>query len=148
MQHISGIMAGVSINPATPVWMLSEIIGDVDMALIMSVNPGFGGQRFIPTMIDKLRRLRGMIDRSGFPVKIEIDGGVSLDNLAEVVRAGCDWLVIGSAIFHSGDPASTVSRMPAALSRNSSSSTELTGPFPHALLPCRHPVTSSFLGMQ
>jgi ribulose-phosphate 3-epimerase len=102
------IKAGVSINPATPVWTLEEIIHDVDMVLLMSVNPGFGGQEFIPYTLNKLKKLKTMITDSGLPVLIEVDGGVRPDNVKEVADAGADILVMGSAFFRSGDYKATM----------------------------------------
>lgn len=100
----AGMKAGVALNPATPLYTLEEIICDVDMVMLMSVNPGFGGQRFIPQSIDKTRRLRRMIEESGSHALIEIDGGVSRANAAELYDAGADILVAGSAIFNASDP--------------------------------------------
>src|SRR5208282_4512969 len=99
----AGAMAGVVLNPATPVEVLEDVLGVVDYVLLMSVNPGFGGQKLIPYVLDKVRRLDLMRRAKKLALPIEIDGGVHLDNLAEVVRAGCDWIVTGSAVFHSGD---------------------------------------------
>jgi ribulose-phosphate 3-epimerase len=106
-----GARAGVVLNPATPVGMLEDVLGLADYVLIMSVNPGFGGQKFIPRALDKVRRLDQMRRelRLGFP--IEIDGGITKENLADAVRAGCDWIVTGSSIFHTPDPAATVLEM-------------------------------------
>jgi ribulose-phosphate 3-epimerase len=106
-----GAMAGVVLNPATPVSLLEDVLEVADYVLLMSVNPGFGGQRFIPYVLDKVRKLAEMRRAKKLRLPIEIDGGVHLDNLAEVVRAGCDWVVTGSAIFHSSDPESTVREM-------------------------------------
>lgn len=103
-----GIKAGVSINPATPVGTLEEIIHDVDMVLLMSVNPGFGGQEFIPQTLNKLKKLKAMITGRGLPVVIEVDGGVKPDNAKEVADAGADILVMGSAFFRSGDYKATM----------------------------------------
>lgn len=100
----AGMSPAVTLNPATPLCMLEEVLPDVDMVLLMSVNPGFGGQRFIPQTIDKLRRLRGMIDAAGLDVKIEIDGGVNADTAPGLVKAGADILVAGSYVFGSADP--------------------------------------------
>ncbi|MEW6570153.1 MAG: ribulose-phosphate 3-epimerase [Nitrospirota bacterium] len=97
----SGIKAGVSLNPATPIWNLEYVLSDIDVALLMSVNPGFGGQGFIPQIIDKIRTLKKLILEKGLPVLIEVDGGVKLSNAAEIVLAGADILVIGSAFFNS-----------------------------------------------
>jgi len=106
-----GAMAGVVLNPATPVSVLEDVVEVADYVLLMSVNPGFGGQRFIPYVLGKVRKLIEMRKAKNLRLPIEIDGGVHLDNLAEVVRAGCDWVVTGSAIFHSGDPENTVREM-------------------------------------
>jgi ribulose-phosphate 3-epimerase len=107
----AGAMAGVVLNPATPVSTLETVLEVADYVLLMSVNPGFGGQQFIPYVLDKVRRLDAMRRDRHLRLPIEIDGGVHLENLAEVVRAGCDWIVTGSAIFHSGDPEATVREM-------------------------------------
>ena len=100
-----GARAGVVINPATPVAMLDEVLDIVDSVLIMSVNPGFGGQRFIPNSLEKVRQLgrRKMKRRLQFP--IEVDGGITLQNIAGVVDAGVEWIVAGSSVFHSVNPA-------------------------------------------
>jgi len=98
-----GVKAGVSLNPATPVWTLADILPDVEMVLLMSVNPGFGGQTFIPQVYEKIRRLKNMIREKGLPTLIEVDGGIKLDNAREVVSAGADILVMGSAFFGNGD---------------------------------------------
>ena len=103
-----GAKAGVVLNPATPVSVLEDILDVADYVLIMSVNPGFGGQQFIPNALKKIRRLDHMRRERGLPFRIEIDGGVRLDNVEAIVRAGCDWLVAGSSIFHSDDSASAV----------------------------------------
>lgn len=100
----AGAQAGVAINPATPLGELEEAIGFADYVLIMSVNPGFGGQRFIAATLEKVRRLRRIIDERGLKTKIEIDGGIDLSNIAEVVAAGAEILVAGSAIFGAADP--------------------------------------------
>jgi ribulose-phosphate 3-epimerase len=106
-----GALAGVVINPATPVSTLDEILEAVDYVLVMSVNPGFGGQEFIPRTLDKVRALDRIRRERKYDFSIEIDGGVTKDNLAEVVRAGCDWIVTGSSVFHTPDPAATVAEM-------------------------------------
>lgn len=98
-----GKKAGVSLNPSTPVSSLEYIIDDLDMVLVMSVNPGFGGQEFIPSMIPKIALLREMIDAKGLKTLIEVDGGVNLDNIKTIVNAGADVVVMGSAFFKSGD---------------------------------------------
>jgi ribulose-phosphate 3-epimerase len=103
-----GAKAGVVLNPATPVSLLEDILDVADYVLIMSVNPGFGGQQFIPNALKKIRRLDHMRRERGLAFRIEIDGGVRLDNVEAIVRAGCDWLVAGSSVFHSDDSASAV----------------------------------------
>jgi ribulose-phosphate 3-epimerase len=96
--------AGVVINPATPVETLSEVLDIVDYVLVMSVNPGFGGQKFIPSTVHKMRRLAEIRSERGLAYRIEVDGGVALDTVAEVVRAGAEILVAGNAVFGNGDP--------------------------------------------
>lgn len=110
-----GVKAGVSLNPATPVHMLEDILGDLDMVLIMSVNPGFGGQEFIPQALVKIRQLRELISSRGLPVEIEVDGGVKPDNAKEVADAGAGILVMGSAFFRSGDYKATMEKIRRAL---------------------------------
>lgn len=100
-----GCKAGVVLNPTTPLSSIEEALAFVDYVLIMSVNPGFGGQSFISAALDKISRLRGMIDSRGLNVEIEVDGGIDLTNVAEVVRRGARWIVAGSAIFGKEDPA-------------------------------------------
>jgi ribulose-phosphate 3-epimerase len=104
----AGAKAGVVINPATPIESLQEALPFADYVLVMSVNPGFGGQRFIGTSIDKVRRLRLMIERHNLQTRIEIDGGIDLENIAAVVAAGAEIIVSGSAIFGAGDPEAAV----------------------------------------
>jgi ribulose-phosphate 3-epimerase len=104
----AGAQAGVVLNPATPVESLSEALAFADYVLVMSVNPGFGGQKFISTSIDKVRRLRRMIDERNLETRIEIDGGIDLQNIASVVEAGAEIIVAGSAIFGADDPAAAV----------------------------------------
>ena len=104
----AGAQAGVVLNPATPIESLTEALVYADYVLVMSVNPGFGGQKFIPTSIDKLRRLRRMIDDRQLDVRIEIDGGVDLENIANVVAAGAEIIVAGSAIFGAANPETAV----------------------------------------
>ena len=101
----AGAKAGVAINPATPLSSLEEILPYADFVLLMSVNPGFGGQKFIPTVLDKLRRLRGMITERGLSTRIEIDGGIDKTNIAEIVKAGAEIIVAGSAVYGTGDAA-------------------------------------------
>jgi len=104
MIRSEGAKAGVVINPATPLAMIEEVLEVADFVLIMSVNPGFGGQPFIPRTLEKVRRLDRKRRDLGIPLKIEIDGGIGADNVAEVVRAGCDWIVTGTSVFHTPDP--------------------------------------------
>ena len=99
-----GCEAGVVINPATPVDLLSEVLDIVDYVLIMSVNPGFGAQPFLPNSLHKLRRARSLRDDKGLNYRIEVDGGIAIDTIAEVVRAGAEILVAGNAVFSQGDP--------------------------------------------
>ena len=103
-----GMMAGVTLNPHTPVSLLEEIIGDLDLVMLMSVNPGFGGQKFIEHSLDKTRRLRELIDRTNSPALIEIDGGVNRQTGKQLVEAGADVLVAGSAVFKADDPVEEV----------------------------------------
>ena len=110
-----GCQAGIVLNPATPVDVLDYVLGDIDMVLLMSVNPGFGGQAFIPSALDKLRRVRSMIDASGRAVRLEIDGGVKADNIGEIAAAGADTFVAGSAIFNAPDYADVIGRMKSAV---------------------------------
>jgi ribulose-phosphate 3-epimerase len=100
-----GAQAGVVLNPSTPVYSLEEIAGNVDFVLVMSVNPGFGGQKFIPRSLDKVTAVRGLLDRAGNPAPIEIDGGIDLSNVGRVIDAGVEIVVAGSAIFNAPDPA-------------------------------------------
>jgi len=106
-----GAKPGVSLNPATSLATLEDVLPDVDLVLLMSVNPGFGGQTFIPQVLDKIRRLRRMLDAAGRQVLLEVDGGVKVENIGEIARAGADVLVAGSAIFGTADYAETISRM-------------------------------------
>ena len=106
-----GARAGVVINPATPVSMLEDVLDVVDHVLVMSVNPGFGNQRFLPRSLHKIRQLDQIRRERKLPFQIEIDGGVSRANIGDIVRAGCDWLVTGSAVFESADPTATVKEM-------------------------------------
>jgi ribulose-phosphate 3-epimerase len=103
-----GMMAGVAINPHNPVSLLKDILGDIDLVCMMSVNPGFGGQKFIPHTLDRIRELRKMIDDNGLNVKIEIDGGVTLENAKAIIDAGADVLVAGNTVFKSPDPKKTI----------------------------------------
>ena len=101
----AGALAGIAINPATPLSALDEAVKFADYVLLMSVNPGFGGQEFIPASLDKVRRLRKMIDERGLETRVEIDGGIDSDNIADVVGAGAEIIVSGAAIFGAPDPA-------------------------------------------
>ena len=103
-----GAKAGVVLNPASPVSVLEDVLYLADFVLIMSVNPGFGGQKFIPNSLNKIRQLARIRAEKGLDFRIEIDGGVGRDNLESIVEAGCDWMVAGSSVFHSADPAATV----------------------------------------
>ena len=107
--HNAGMKAGVTLNPSTPVCMLEDIIGDVEMVLLMSVNPGFGGQKFIENTIDKVKRLRRMIDDKGCKTLIEVDGGVQAETAPRLVAAGVDVLVSGSYVFGAEDPYKVIS---------------------------------------
>src|SRR5262249_40013074 len=100
----AGCRPGVVLNPATPVVAIEEALPYADYVLVMSVNPGFGGQSFISTSLDKICRLKGMIEGRGLDVVIEVDGGIGMQNVADVVRCGARWIVAGSSIFGSGDP--------------------------------------------
>lgn len=104
----AGMKAAVTLNPATPVITLEDIIGDLDMVLLMSVNPGFGGQRFIPNTLNKVKRLRELIEKSGSHALIEIDGGVNEENARQLAQAGADALVAGSAVFNAPSPQAVI----------------------------------------
>lgn len=106
-----GMKAGVAINPHTPVSMLADVLGDIDLVCMMSVNPGFGGQQFIPRTLDRIRELRNMIDERNLNVLIEIDGGVTVDNAAQIVQAGAHVLVAGNSIFRAQDPIKTIAQL-------------------------------------
>ncbi|HEU5366621.1 MAG TPA: ribulose-phosphate 3-epimerase [Hanamia sp.] len=106
-----GMNAGVAVNPATPVSFLQDIIAGIDLVLIMSVNPGFGGQSFIPHSIEKIREVKALITRTNSSAKIEVDGGISLDNAAGIIKAGADILVAGHSIFSAENPKETIERM-------------------------------------
>jgi len=106
-----GCKSGLVLNPATPLSYLDYVMDKVDVILLMSVNPGFGGQSFIPATLDKLRQVRKLIDESGFDIRLEIDGGVKINNIGEIAQAGADMFVAGSAIFNTDDYAKTISAM-------------------------------------
>jgi ribulose-phosphate 3-epimerase len=110
-----GCKPGLVFNPATPLSYLDYVLDKIDMVLLMSVNPGFGGQSFIPSALKKLAQAREIIDRSGLPVRLEIDGGVKVDNIGEIARAGADTFVAGSAIFGAKDYAATIAAMRKAI---------------------------------
>ena len=114
----NGVKAGLVFNPATPLSWLDHVIDKVDTILIMSVNPGFGGQAFIPSTLDKLRRVRALIDASGRDIRLEVDGGVKVDNIGRIAAAGADTFVAGSAIFASEDYAATIGAMRRAIAAN------------------------------
>lgn len=109
----AGMKAGVTLNPHTPVCLLEDIVQDVDMVLLMSVNPGYGGQRFIEHSVEKVARLREMIDRKGLRTLIEVDGGVNLETGRRLVDAGADVLVAGNFVFKSADPVRTIKELKA-----------------------------------
>lgn len=106
-----GIKAGVALNPHTPVGVLEEVIQDLDLVLIMSVNPGFGGQKFIPSSVAKVRKLRALLDANNASAIIEVDGGVNLDTGAQLSEAGADAVVAGSYVFKSDNPSETISKL-------------------------------------
>lgn len=107
----AGMKAAVTINPATPVSLLEDIVADVDMVLLMSVNPGFGGQKFIPGTIKKVKQLRELISASGSSAKIQVDGGVNMETGAQLAQAGADILVAGNFVFSSPDPIATIQEL-------------------------------------
>jgi ribulose-phosphate 3-epimerase len=110
-----GCQAGLVLNPATPLSVLDHVLEDLDLVLVMSVNPGFGGQQFIATALDKLRAVRQRIDACGKPIRLEIDGGVKVDNIAAIAAAGADAFVAGSAIFGQPDYAGVIAQMRKAI---------------------------------
>ncbi len=107
----AGCKSGLVFNPAAPLSDLKYVMNKVDMILLMSVNPGFGGQKFIPTTLDKLRETRALIDESGLPIRLEVDGGVGVNNIKEIAAAGADTFVAGSAIFNAADYATAIAEM-------------------------------------
>ena len=105
-----GCHVGIALNPGTPIFFIEELLADIDMVLVMTVNPGFGGQRFIPSMLEKIERLRGVIDSSGFHTDIEVDGGINADTAKQVIQAGANVLVAGSYVYGAADiPAAVAS---------------------------------------
>ncbi len=113
--HANGCKAGLVFNPATPLDVLEHVLDELDLVLIMSVNPGFGGQSFIPGALGKLRQVRKLIDASGRDIRLEVDGGVKAENIAEIAAAGADTFVAGSAIFNAPDYADVIGKMRAAV---------------------------------
>ena len=106
-----GMKAGVAVNPHTPVSSLSDVLHDIDLVCLMSVNPGFGGQKFIPYTLEKIKQLRKMIDEKGLKVQVEIDGGVTLENAPSIIASGADVLVAGNTVFKSADPVRTIQQL-------------------------------------
>ena len=106
-----GCKPGVAINPAEPISVLDCILGEIDMVLLMSVNPGFGGQKFIPYVLDKISQTKELIESTGHEIRIEVDGGITVENIGQVARAGADTFVSGSAIFGASDYAKAISEM-------------------------------------
>jgi ribulose-phosphate 3-epimerase len=111
----AGLKAGLVFNPATPLHYLDHVMSKLDMILLMSVNPGFGGQKFIPSTLGKLAQVRKLIDESGYDIRLEVDGGVTVENIAQVAAAGADTFVAGSAIFNTPDYKQTIDKMRAEL---------------------------------
>ncbi|MBN9286577.1 MAG: ribulose-phosphate 3-epimerase [Gammaproteobacteria bacterium 39-13] len=116
-----GCKAGLVFNPATPLSVLPHVMDKLDMILLMSVNPGFGGQKFIPNALNKIKEARALIDNSGLPIRLEIDGGVKLENIGEIAAAGADTFVAGSAIFESKDYVKTIQAMKEAINKATTS---------------------------
>ncbi len=108
-----GMKPGVALNPSTPIWVLEDVLQDIEVVCLMSVNPGFGGQSFIPRTIEKIKALKAMIQSRGLSTLIEIDGGVTLENAKEILMAGADVLVAGSTVFKSADPKATIAALKA-----------------------------------
>jgi ribulose-phosphate 3-epimerase len=103
-----GMLAGLALNPSTPVGVLHEVLDDIDLVLVMSVNPGFGGQTYLPQATDKIRRIRALLDQHGGQAALEVDGGITVDTIAEAWGAGADTFVAGTSVFGTGDPAQAV----------------------------------------
>ncbi|MEP6573051.1 MAG: ribulose-phosphate 3-epimerase [Gemmatimonadota bacterium] len=103
-----GMLAGLSLNPSSPLSLVEEVLGDIDLLLLMSVNPGYGGQAYLPHSSDKLRRARALLDRTGARIALEVDGGITLDTISEAWRAGADTFVAGTAVFGTSDPGAAV----------------------------------------
>jgi len=106
-----GMRAGLALNPASPLDLIGEVLSDLDLVLIMSVNPGFGGQSYLPAATAKIRRARALLDQAGSRAALEVDGGITVDTIAEAWKAGADTFVAGTAVFGSGDPAKAVTRL-------------------------------------
>lgn len=111
MIHSEGMKAGIAVNPHTPIASLVDVIADVELVCLMSVNPGFGGQKFIPQTINKIKQLKQLINETGSKALIEIDGGVTLENASEIIAAGADVLVAGSTVFNATAPIDTIDRL-------------------------------------
>jgi ribulose-phosphate 3-epimerase len=110
----AGMKAGLALNPGTPVGVLEEVVEDLDLVLVMSVNPGFGGQQYLPAARDKIRRVREVLDRRGSRAALEVDGGITVDTITEAWQAGADTFVAGTAVFGAGDPAAAVRALKSA----------------------------------
>jgi ribulose-phosphate 3-epimerase len=123
-----GATAGAVINPSTPVSALSEVVSDVDFVLVMTVNPGFGGQAFLPHSESRIRRVRALLDKARNPAPVEVDGGIDLDTVAQVVAAGAEILVAGSAVFHAPDPEQAARNLKAAAQACAARRTAGAGP--------------------
>lgn len=117
----AGCQAGLVFNPATPLTILPHVLDKIDMILLMSVNPGFGGQQFIPSVIQKIKEARALIQQSGRAIRLEVDGGIKIDNIGEVAKAGADTFVAGSAIFQNPDYAATILAMREAIAKATTS---------------------------
>lgn len=109
--HSKGVKAGVALNPATPLEAIRYVLPDVDFILIMTVNPGFGGQSFIPQMLEKIKTLKALIKETGREIPIEVDGGINLETISKVREAGASWFVVGSAIFNQNDRSEAIRRL-------------------------------------